>query len=185
MSAVAAARSVARALYSSPLTAPWDAQGAGHLLVAVAHVGGSDDDLALQGRQGRDLGEGLANDQAAVDVGLAHAHPVGGVGEPVAILGSVAQRVDGAVMHDPVQPRLDVAHLGCAPQRDPGLQQGLLKDVLGAGLRERQPPAVAQQRPAVAVHERLEGTLMTLTDERYEPPVRLGCQQAGWDSWTP
>ncbi len=117
---------------------------AGDLLVAVAADGGAHDHLALQRRQRGDLGERFAYDEPALDVPLTTLDAQRGIGDPLAVVGGIADGVDRSVVHDAVQPRFDVAHLGPVAQGDPGLQQRLLEYVLGAGLRQRQPAAVAR-----------------------------------------
>ncbi len=150
--------------------------------------GGADDHLALQRRQRGDLGERFAHREPPVELRVVGAW-VGfpaqrRVGQRLAVVGGVAQGVDGGVVHHPVEPRFEIAHLGALPHGDPGLQQRELDDVLGAGIGQPQAPAVAEQRLAVAVDDRLERALVTLTDQREQPLIRLSRQQTGRDSWT-
>jgi hypothetical protein len=77
---------------------------------------------------------------------------------------------------DPVQPRPQRVDLVAAPQRAPRRHEGLLQRVLGARLGQVA-AAVPQQRPAVALHDRLERPLVPGGGERDEPLVGLGAQQ--------
>jgi hypothetical protein len=76
----------------------------------------------------------------------------------------------------PKQPRPQLAHLRASPERQPCVQQGKLQDVLGSRVRQADAPAVAQQRAPVAVHERLEGTLVPFAHEPHQPLVGLDGQ---------
>ena len=156
----------AGAIEQAPDGAVGDAEVDGDLLVAVSADGRADDHLTLQLRQRGDLGERLAQDEPALDVGLAGAGAQRRIGDRLAVVRGVADGVDGGVVDDAVQPGFEIPHLRALAQRHPGLQQGLLKDVLRARLGQREAPAVVQQRPPVPVHERLERTLMTLADKR-------------------
>jgi hypothetical protein len=175
----------ASAIEQPPDGAVAQPKGARNLFVAVAGDGGAEDDLALHPRQRGDAHERLSCGQPAFEICVACGGAPGcrlgralGLGGDLATLaGGAAHDIDGGVVHDAVEPGAQIAHLGAAAQRRPGLHERLLHNVLGAGLREGHAPAVAQQRSTVAEHERLEGTIVTGTHERREPLVGLCGQQ--------
>ena len=88
------------------------------------------------------------------------------------------EQVQGRVVGDAVEPRAEV-ELGIAcVDRSVRAEEGLLHGILRACRRE-DPRAVAEQRPAVAVHDRLEGALVAVAGQVDEPRIRLGSQQCG------
>jgi hypothetical protein len=82
---------------------------------------------------------------------------------------------------DAVEPSAHVADVGLAGEREPRPQERLLQDVLGARVVEPDPPAVAQQRTPVAVHERLEGAFVPGSSQRRQALVGLGAEKANGD----
>jgi hypothetical protein len=86
------------------------------------------------------------------------------------------QRVERLVVGDPVQPWAQIAHLGARAQRLPRAHEGRLQHVLGQRLGE-QAPQVALQRPAVALDDLLEGTIVAGGGERAQAAVALRAQQ--------
>jgi hypothetical protein len=175
----------AGAVEESPDGAVGDAKGGGDLLVAVSGEGGAEDDLALHVGEGGHVGEGVAQVQAAGEIGL---DDDGGLGagdavevqrEAAAGAGGVTGEVDGGVVGDAVEPGTELAHGGAAAQGGPGLQEGLLDDVFGAAVGDGDAPAVAQKGPAIAVDEGLEGAVVPSASHGEESLVGLRGQQAG------
>jgi hypothetical protein len=58
------------------------------------------------------------------------------------------------------------------------LEERLLKEVLRARARAGQPPAVGQELPAIAVHQRFEGALVPVVGQLDQPMVGLGLKKA-------
>jgi hypothetical protein len=75
-----------------------------------------------------------------------------------------------------VQPWPQVPHLRAGAQRRPRVDEGGLRDVLGQRVGQ-QPAQVAQQRPAVALDDRLERAVVAGRGKRDEPLVGLRAQQ--------
>ena len=147
--------------------------------MAAAVDRGAHDHLALQSGQCRESGERFAYGEPALDL-VVHASSTR---RPYLIIHGDRPRpakvADGDVVDDAVQPRASIAHLGLqGAESDPGLQQGLLKHVLGRGLGTDQPTRVAQELAPVALHERLEGPLVSRACELQQPAVRLGLEKA-------
>ena len=85
---------------------------------------------------------------------------------------AAVERVEGQVARHAVQPRPQQELAVVVAQEDVGLHERLLHDVLGV-IASDEPRAVAHQRPAVAVHDRLEGARRVLAGERHEAGVAL------------
>jgi hypothetical protein len=111
-----------------------------------------------------ELGSGLGSEAAR------------GLGHLLHRLAYLLERVDCRVVGDPVQPWTQVADLRAGAQRRPGIDEGRLHDVLGQRLRQK-PAQVAQQRAAVALHDRLERAVVAARSELDEPLVGLRAQQ--------
>jgi hypothetical protein len=80
-------------------------------------------------------------------------------------------------MHDAIEPWLQVAHRDSPSECQPGLQQRVLQDILGPRIGEAYGvPAIDEQRPAIALDQGLEGSLVSLMDQREEPLIGLGGQ---------
>jgi hypothetical protein len=77
---------------------------------------------------------------------------------------------------DPVQPRAQLPHVVAARERAPGGDERLLERVLGARLGQVL-AAMAQERAAVALHDRLECPLVPGRGQGDEPVVGLGAQR--------
>jgi hypothetical protein len=88
----------------------------------------------------------------------------------VALTGSPV-RVDRCVVRDAIQPRLQLAHLRSTRERQPGVQEDELQDILGTRVGQAQATAVPLQWPAVALHQRLERSLLALAHEPREALV--------------
>ena len=80
-------------------------------------------------------------------------------------------------MDDPVQPSAQLAHVVTPPQAPSTRPATPAAPPPRRGPRRQQPPPVPQQRPPVALDDRLERPLVTGTRQRDEPLVRLGPQE--------
>jgi hypothetical protein len=138
----------------------------GHLFVAVAFDRSPYQRVALELRQCGKAGERLAHSDPPLEVGVRCGRALERLAELLVVIAGGAERVDGRVVDDAVQPRPRVSHLGAVLERQPSLQQTLLHSVVGHGLGKEQASAVAQQRPAVALNQRLEGSFVTVTRGR-------------------
>jgi hypothetical protein len=167
-----------RAIQQSPHRAVRDPEHVRHLFVGASCDGAQKDRVALHVREIGDIGERLAHGDPLIDVGAARYCDTRGhhVCQLLVLLRAGAHGVDGGVVDDAVEPRLQLAHLGPSPKGKPRVQKGMLQDVLGAGVREPHATAVAQQRPPVAVDQRLKGPLVTFARQRQQPIVRLADQ---------
>jgi hypothetical protein len=175
----------AGAVEEAPHGSVTDAQRSGHLLVAVPGKCGAKDDLALHVRKGSHVGEGLAQVQAAGEVGLEDDGSLG-TGDAVevkrkaaAVASTVASQIDGGVVGDAIEPRAELAHRSATAQCGPGLKERLLDDIFGAAVGDGNTPAVAQEGPTVALNEGLEGAVVAGAGHRRESLVGLRGQQAG------
>jgi hypothetical protein len=90
--------------------------------------------------------------------------------------GVVAQSVVRRVVRNPVEPGLQEQGPFVSMHRAVGLHEGLLYGVLGP-LTSEQRRAVAQQRTAVARHDRLERRLATRAAQVDQPLVALRGEQ--------
>ena len=174
----------AGAVEQSPYGTVTDAQRSGHLFVAVPSEGSTEDDLALHVRESSHVGEGIAQSKTAGQVGfdsggLSEGQVIQIDGEIRAIAGGVTGEVHGGVVGNAVEPRAQLAHLRATAQGRPGLQERLLDYVFGAAIGDGYAPAVAQERPAVALHERLKGAVVPSASHRGKPLIGLRGQQAG------
>jgi hypothetical protein len=88
----------------------------------------------------------------------------------------LAQQAQRRVVGDPVEPRPQLQLRLARPDRAVRVHEGLLDRVLRALGRE-QPAAVAEQRPAVAGDDRLEGAVVAGPREIDQPLVALGVEE--------
>ncbi len=144
----------------------------GDFVVAAALERGAEHDLALQVGKRGEPGQGLPRGESLLElvVGTRAPHRLAELDRVGARLAPTAHR---HVVDDPVQPRADVARLGARADGHPGLEQRLLKNVLGACLGGREPATVGQELPAVALDQRLEGSFMAGARQLEQTRVRL------------
>jgi hypothetical protein len=163
-------------VHELPHGAVGEAQLVGDLVLRTALDGDLQQRLALALRQRCQPGERLAQHRGVLGQLGRAAVARERVAQLLVVVAGRAQGVERRVLHDPVQPRLQLAHVVAAAQRAPGGDERLLERVLGARLGQVA-LAVAQQRPAVALDDRLERALVARGGERDEPLVALRPQQ--------
>ena len=134
--------------------------------------------LALALGQRGEAGERLAHDRAPLHLLLRRVGAAQRVVELRVVVAGDAELVERDVVDDPVQPRPQVAHVVAALQRAPRRDVRLLERVLGPRLGQIAPRR-PQQRPAIALDDRLERPLMPVPRESDQPLVGLGAQQYG------
>ena len=130
--------------------------------------------LALHLRERCEPCECLAYRYPPVEVCLRGVGARQTLAELAVVVAGHAQHVERRVVHDPVEPRFHIAHLGAGTQSQPRLQESLLQGVLGALVGEQQSPAVAEQLAPIALHQRFEGSLVTSVRKREQTSVALG-----------
>jgi hypothetical protein len=161
-----------------PANGPFaEAQHGGCLLVAAAVHGGVEERLALHRGQRGEPRERLAHGDSPLEVLGGRTAASEGFTEGGVVVAGEAEHVESGVVHDAIEPGLDLAHLDAGAQRDPGLQESLLHGVLGALVGEQKPSAVAEQRASIARDERLEGAFVPAACEFHQTRIALGEQQ--------
>jgi hypothetical protein len=152
------------------------AEVAGHLLLAVAADRGAQQRLALALGERCEARERLAHEGAAFELLGARVHDLQHLVQLVVVVPAHPQRVERGVVDDPVEPWPQLAHLVAATQRRPRAQQRLLQGVLGPPLRQHTARG-AQQRPPVALDDRLERALVPRAGQLGQSRVGLRAQK--------
>ena len=127
--------------------------------------------------------EGLAHVLALLDLGGGARTQVRRLDQRGVVASGLLHGVQGSVVHDAVEPGPQVTDRRPVAQRPPGAHERRLHHILGARLLREEPSRVAQQRPAVAVDDRVEGTVVPGDDQVDQPLVRLRAQQCDGDVW--
>jgi hypothetical protein len=133
---------------------------------------------ALAVRERRDSGQGLVEQRPALEVLLGVAGYWKLFAELGLVSGPATEHVNRGVVGDAVKPGANLADVGSAAQRAPGLQERLLHGVLSAGVVD-EPPAVSPQLAPVAFAEGLERPFMTRPSQSHQSPIGLRAQQRG------
>jgi hypothetical protein len=147
-----------------------------NLLLAAALDGDGQQRLALALRQGGEPGERVPHERAALGELGRPADAFERLPQLVVVVPVHAQRVQRGVVDDPVEPGAQVVHVVAAAEARPRRHEPLLQGVLRPRLRQ-DPADVAQERPAVALHDGLEGPLVARGGEGDEALVALGAQE--------
>ena len=137
-----------------------EAERAGDLVLRPALDGDAQQRFALTLGQRSDVGQRTAQRHPALELVLRVNRPRRRVrAARVVHPRGVAQRVERDVVQDPVQPRVQVAHVVAALERRPRGQETPAAPRPRRQRREQSAP-VAEQRAAVALHDRLERMLV-------------------------